>query len=718
MNELDKIILGIVELEKGKPITKKALIFKVQKNYADHDVRDIFKSLRYLSNNFLISHNQLGKIKEGYKNGEVIDQSGGSGVIFINNIGDGFIKIEDSTDEYYVNKKNLHGGLSGDKVSFVLMDKQTKKNLNDAIVTEVIERNTLYFVGTISISRGIVYCNLDDHKVFQRIIIINPSQLVEGYKVWVRAIEFLPSTIKVEVVKVIGHKDDIGIDIESIVFSHGIEPAFDNDVIDYANNLSKTIDAQEKARRVDLTHLPIVTIDPSTSKDLDDAIYVIKELDQYRLYVSIADVSHYVKPNTILDEEARKRGTSIYLIDKVIPMLPHILSNDICSLNPEQETLTITCEMVVKLDGSFGEIKVYDSIINSQKRFSYDEVNTYFKDQTKLEGVSSQIYKMLDDSHDLYQILRSMLSKRGYIDFEIKEPKILLDDKGKVSDIVSYERGDAQMMIENFMIAANEATTLFYNQKFKDQAFVYRVHDKPNEAKLTYFQTEAKKINFVTKGDVHQIEPHTISNWISQNNFVEPKKTILNKLLLKTMVKAEYSTKNIGHFGLASKNYTHFTSPIRRYPDVLVHRIYKMQLTNPESYTNNDRQQLFDALEFDCQDASKKEVRAVEIEREVNSLKYAEFMASKIGETYEGIVTHITGNGVFVELTNLIEGMVRLSNIKINDFFNYNQEDNTLIGIKTKIKISFGCRVKIKVTNVNVQLKQIDFSLLEIINVF
>ena len=561
-----------------------------------------------------------------------------------------------------------------------------------------------------------IYCNLDDHKIFHKIIIVNPSQLVDGNKVWVKAVEFSPSFIKVEVIKIIGHRDDIGIDIQSIVFGHGIEPEFSDEIIDYANNLSKEITQDEKKRRIDLTHLPIVTIDPSTSKDLDDAICVVKEENQYRLYVSIADVSHYVRPNTILDEEAKKRGTSIYLIDKVIPMLPHILSNDICSLNPEEETLTMTCEMVIKLDGSFGEIKVYDSIINSRKRFSYDEVNNYFKDNLKMDNISHKIYEMLDTSCELYEILRPMLFKRGYIDFEIKEPKILLDDNGKVIDVVSYNRGKAQMMIENFMIAANEATTLFYNDKFKDKDFVYRIHDKPSETKLAYFQAESKKMNFITKGDVFKIEPHTISNWISQNNFVEPKKTILNKLLLKTMVKAEYSTKNIGHFGLASSNYTHFTSPIRRYPDILVHRIFKMLLTDTKNYTVNDKIQLFDTLSLDCQNATKKEIQSVEIEREVNSLKYAEFMSTKIGEFYEGIVTHITGNGIFVELTNLIEGMVRLSNIKINDFFNYNEQENILIGMKSKIQISFGTRVKIKVMNVNIQLRQIDFSLLEIIS--
>lgn len=715
MNNLDQAILNIVNNEKGRPISKKLLISKIQKINPNFEVKEIFKSLRYLANNFLISYNQLGKIKEGYKDGNIIAENGGEGLIFINNIGDGFIRIEDSTVEYYVNKKNLKGSLSGDKVNFAITDKISKKEINDAIITKVIERNSSYFVGTITITNGRVYCDLDDYKVFQKIVIVNPSQLVDGHKVWVKALEFYENEIKAEVVKVIGHKNDVGIDISSIVYGYGINPEFSNEVINEVNQISKIISSDERKRRVDLTNLPIITIDPATSKDLDDAVCVTRDKKDFKLYVSIADVSHYVKTNTLVDDEAKTRATSIYLIDKVIPMLPHVLSNDICSLNPHEDRLTMTCEMTIKENGDFGEIKVYDSIINSKHRFAYDDINLYIKDGTKDNQVDQNIWEMIDDSLELFKVLRNNLVKRGYIDFEIKEPKIELNQNGKVKNISSYERGQAQMMIENFMIAANEAVTIFFNNKFEEKPFVYRIHDKPNESKLNYFLIESKKMGFAIKGDVFKIKPNNISDWVRDNNFQEPKKTILNKLLLKTMSKAEYSTKNIGHFGLASEQYTHFTSPIRRYPDVLVHRLFKMLLTDQQNYKQSDLELMLTNLVKDCENASQKEVQAVSIERDVNSLKFCEFMETKIGEKFDGIITHVMGNGIFVELTNLIEGMVRISNIKVNDFFVFDKEKNILIGEKTKTIISFGMKVQIIVTNVNVKLKQIDFSLLAII---
>ncbi|MGL5630500.1 MAG: ribonuclease R [Mycoplasmoidaceae bacterium] len=714
MNALDKLIIKLLEKEYSKPISKNRLISRIQEIDKNFSTKDIFNSFHFLEKNLLISFNQIGQIRPKYVDGNIIDKFEKIGIIFINNLGDGFIKMDGSTEEYYVNKKNTNWSISGDKVSFVVTDKKSKNN-QDAIVTKIIEHNTEFFVGTIVINNNRIYCDLDNYKIIQKIEIINPSNLVNGHKVWVKAVEYNKQIIKVEVVKILGHKDDIGIDITSIVYSHDVEPEFSKEVEQAANDLDKTISSSERKRRIDLTNLPIVTIDPKTSKDMDDGICVLKENANFRLYVAIADVAHYIKPGSILDLMASERATSIYLVNKVIPMLPHILSNDSCSLNPGIDILSMVCEMVIQPDGSIIDIKVYDAIINSKRKFAYEEVNEYFINKQKIHDIDNNIWEMLDNAYTLYQILRTAINKRGYIDFEIKEPKIILDEKENIIDVVTRERGPAQMLIENFMIAANEATTILFNRLFNNKPFVYRIHDKPNESKLKYFQIETKKLGFAINGDLTKIKPSTISSWLKNNNWEGQKQILINKLLLKTMAKAEYSINNIGHFGLASKNYTHFTSPIRRYPDVMVHQLFKIFHTNKESYGNINLSKFLDNLEANCENSSKKEIQAVEIEREVNLFKFCQFMENKIGQKFSGIITHVIKNGFFVELENLIEGMVRLPNINLDDYFIFDSESNVLIGKKSNIRLTFGTLVKIRVLSVNIPLRQIDFELEEVI---
>ncbi|MGL4647274.1 MAG: ribonuclease R [Mycoplasmoidaceae bacterium] len=713
MNKLDKTILTILEDQKEKPIPRKILIDKVLLTNKEIIVKNIFHSFRYLEKIKKIKILPNGKVVLSFNIGNEIPDTKAEGTISINSYGDGFIKpTNDPQNEVYINIDYTNGALNEDLVEFVKTDGPSKKNLAIGKVLKVIKRAKDIFVGEFKKTATGYEVILNDFKINKKIIIENLSGIVDGHKLLMKAIEYHPDSINVEVIKIIGHKNDVGIDILSIVYDYNIEPEFPQAVIDAANLCDKTVTLDERQKRKDLTNLPFITIDPETSKDLDDAICVKKENENYRLWVSIADVSHFITMNSVLDQEAFNRGTSIYLVNKVIPMIPHLLSNDICSLNPNEERLTLTCEMLINPNGEFKSIDVYPSVFINKRRFAYNEVNQYYAKENLLVDDTDEIRDVLDISYELFKILRRNFKKRGYIDFEINEPKIVLDENEKPIDIVMYERGDAQMMIENFMVAANEAVTINFQKNHLP--FIYRVHDKPNETKLKNFAIEAKKLNFKIDNNINDIKPNTIAKWIDDNRETSSSQ-LINKLLLRVMAKAEYSTNNIAHFGLASKFYTHFTSPIRRYPDLIVHRLYRMFTFEKHLYSNEQRSFLLSKLNEICQQSSKKEEIAVAIEREVNALKFAEYMEKHVGDIFEGIISHITGFGIFIELKNSVEGLCKISNIKINDFFNYIVENNTFVGNKTKIVLSFGTLVKVRVVSVNLLTKKIDLELIELI---
>lgn len=706
MNKIDTLILEILKKEE-KPIPKGILIKKIEEQNNGFDKNSIFKSIKWLSINGEIKELQTGKLIIGYENGNIIEGSNGRGIIRINSSHDGFVKDEDGNSLCYINKKNLNSALDGDEVEFMLFDKKTKDDLQDGLITKVINRSKTLYTALFQKNEKGNWFEIDDQKIYQKVYVKDISQLSNGMKVLLNFFEISNNSINADVVKIIGNINDVGNDIISVVYDYGVEPEFSEDIIKFTNKLDFKITNDEIAKRKDLRNLNFITIDPRESKDLDDSICLKKEGDLFRLWVSIADVAHYVRPDTILDNEAFERSTSIYLVDKVIPMLPHILSNNICSLNQNEDRLSMTCEMLIDRNGNIKEADVYESIINSKKRYAYDDVNDFFEYKYIEEDYS--LKEMLTQSYELYKILRDNFVRRGYIDFDVPEPKIILGSNGKVVDVKLRERGDAQMMIENFMVAANEASTFIFNEN--NQKFIYRVHDKPSEKKIKNFQIECKKIGFKVDGDVHNIKSNSISKWIDQNK--EYSHSLFSRILLKTMSKAEYSVDNIGHFGLASDSYTHFTSPIRRYPDIIVHRIYKMFYLRKNDYTDKQRQWLLNHLESICKQSSEREQRAIQIERDVNSLKFAEFMETKIGSEYNGIISHVTSFGVFVELDNTVEGLCRTKNIKINDFFIFSEEENIFIGEKTKKIITFGNKVKIKVIGANSKNKQIDFEILE-----
>ncbi len=660
-NTLRQLIQKIV-IEDGKPIPKAILVNKVfhkDKSFRKNDIFNEINDMISLGTLRVLSKSQ--KIVIGYEDAEVDMSKTYEGTISVNAKNSGFIKLDNEQKaKYFVYRTNLNQALDGDRVEFALLKKAPKKDLLDAVVVKVISHAKDFYTGLININKDGTYTiTLDDEKMYLPVKLDSLQGLVDGQKILIKIKTYEKDAAYGTVSKIIGHSSDVGVDILSIVYDNGVEPDFNQEVLEYARKLTLNIDDYQRKIRKDLTNLPIVTIDPATSKDFDDAIYVKKNNeDEYFLSVSIADVSHYVRFNTVLDQEALKRGCSIYLVDRVIPMLPHNLSDDLCSLNPNVERLTLTCDMLINKNGRIKNIKVFPAIIKSHRRFSYDEVNDYFNKKSNLDKDSAEVKQMLNDALELHKILDAEKHRRGYISFEIPEPIIKLDDKGFPIEILTRKLGRAQNMIENFMVAANEAVTIYANRK--KWPFVYRVHEKPNEDRLKTFSIEAKKLGFNITTDIEDIESRDIAKWILDNKN-NKNLDLINLMLLRSMAKAKYSIENLGHFGLALENYTHFTSPIRRYPDLLVHRIFWMYEFQKNQFNESNRKHFSDQLGEFADKSSKNELIAIKCENDVNAMKFAEYMTKHIGEEFEGFVSAVSNFGVFVELPNTIEGMIKTS---------------------------------------------------------
>lgn len=710
---LKDLILNILKSE-TRPIPKNILLSKVIKNNKSHTYipNKIFDStieqMISLGNIRYLPKNQ--KLVLGYINGPIDKSQKYIGTIAVNSKGHGFVTLDNEKKAtFYVYHTNLNGALNGDKVSVYKMEKDHEGDLIDAVVDEIIEHNRNFCVCLFNKKSDKEYEFIpDDSKEYLPIVVdsVDIEGLVDGSKVLIQLNHFEKDKIYGTISRIIGHKDDPNSDILSIVYDNGVNPDFEQDVLDYANNLKLDINQKQKSLRHDLTNELHVTIDPATSKDFDDSILVKKNTDgTYKLFVSIADVAHYAKYGSLLNESAKKRGTSIYLTDRVIPMIPHSLSNDLCSLNPNVKRFAITCEMDIDENANYKSIQVYPSIIESKRRFSYDEVNDFFKDSSSLKQDTKEIKEMLSLSYQLYQILNAAKTKRGYINFNVPEPKIICDEKGFPIDIQLYQSGQAQEMIENFMLCANECVTKFVDKK--GLPFIYRIHDKPNEDKIKNLLLETKKLNFKITTDLNNIQPNDIAKWFA-DNIDNPNMDIINIMMLRTMAKAEYSSHNIGHFGLALKQYTHFTSPIRRYPDLMVGNVLWMNFFDKDSYSKELIKQFNAELESNAKLSSKNEIISVNCEREVNSMMFAKYMTKHIGEEYEAFVNGVSGFGVFVELPNTIEGLIKINNLG-TDFYIYNEQTKEIIGKTTNQRFSLGTKLIVKCISSNPLTREIDF---------
>ena len=533
------------------------------------------------------------------------------------------------------------------------------------------------------------------------------KDIVEGHKVLVKTVKQV-NTKKylAEVVKIIGHKDDPGTDILSIAYKHGIYEDFGEEVEKELESIPNEVNPKDLTGRKDLTGLVTFTIDGDDTIDIDDAISLIMlENGNYQLGVHIADVSNYVKENTALGDAAYERGTSSYLADTVIPMLPHKLSNGICSLNEGVVRLTMSCVMEINHKGKVVNYDIFPSYIKSSKRMTYAKVNDII-----VRDIVDPLYEPFVDTlkkmNELHKIIRKEKIERGYIDFEIDEAKIVQDETGKAIGVKRREREEGDMLIEDFMISANETVA---NHIFQmDLPFIYRVHEDPKPEKVEEFMNLVKILGYKLDGISSGFTPKTMQKILSQ---LKGKKEfdILSSLLLRTMRKAEYSRDNVGHFGLSSKAYTHFTSPIRRYPDLEVHRLLKRYLVNNDM-SMTTIQTLENSLVEIATHSSERERAAVDAEREVLDMKMAEYMEDHIGEEFDGVISTITNFGFFVALPNLIEGLVHVQTLK-GDYYSYIPELLSMIGKSTKKTYRLGDKVRVKCISASKANSMVDFEL-------
>ena len=508
-----------------------------------------------------------------------------------------------------------------------------------------------------------------------------------------------------EIIKIIGHKNDVGVDILSFVYQYEFNPTFPDEVISATDEIPTEVSQSDKEGRVDLRDKTIFTIDGDDTKDIDDAISIKKlSPDVYELGVHIADVSHYVKRDSILDKEAYERGTSVYLVDRVIPMIPHKLSNGICSLNPNVDRLALSCVMNINSKGYVISYKIFPSVIRSRKQMTYNCVNQILEKNTTPEGYEPFVND-LKLMNELSNILRKKMVNHGYLEFNRPEAKILVDESCHPYKIDLRYQGTGEKLIENFMIAANETVAGFVEDK--KLPGIYRVHDKPNKEKLQVFLKFLNLKGYNIKADINKFRATDYQRLLKMLSG-SPEEVILNTLAIQTMSKAKYSDINIGHFGIASKRYSHFTSPIRRYPDLTLHRLvkdYSKDTPKNVSYWSNH---LFDIAIH----SSKKEQDAIDCERDVEKMKKAEYMESHIGERYDGIISGVCEFGFFVELENTVEGLVRLDTLA-GDYFIYNKELNAILGKNSKSRYMYGDSVTVEVIKASRETSQIDFALIK-----
>lgn len=622
------------------------------------------------------------------------------------------IPDDESEKDVYIHSSDLSSAMNNDKVIVRIEKRGQHDKRTEGVVIRVVERANHEIVGTFEKSKSFGFVIADDQRVPNDIFIPKNKikGAVTGHKVLVSITKFPKGrkSAEGEVIKILGHKNDPGIDILSIIYKHGLKLDFPENVLNEAAQIPEQVTEAELNGRRDLRDKQIVTIDGADAKDLDDAVRVERlENGNYLLGVYIADVSHYVTEGSALDKEAYERGTSVYLVDRVIPMIPHKLSNGICSLNPGVDRLTLGCEMEIDKKGKVLEHEIFEAVIRTTERMTYDNVNRILVDQDEqVMQEYENLVPLFQNMEALAEVLRRKRFGRGAIDFDFKEAKVLVDEEGKASDVVIVERSVGEKLIEEFMLCSNE--TIAEHFHWMDVPFVHRIHEKPDEAKMNTFFEFLGGLGLGMKGkasDVHPLELQKVLNKVKG----EQEELVISKLMLRSMKQAKYDPNSVGHFGLSTEFYTHFTSPIRRYPDLTVHRLIRTYLLKG-NMSSKIIKKWKDALPDITKHTSEMERAAVEAERDVDDLKKAEFMLDKIDEEFTGIISSVTSFGLFVELENTVEGLVHVSYMD-DDYYHYSETSHALIGEMSKKIYRIGDEVDIKVINVNMEEHAVDFIL-------
>lgn len=703
--KIKEAILGFMKEQAYKPMDMQELskIFDINKE----EYKTFKKALKSMEKEGIVVRNRNDKFGVPERMGLV------SGKLQVHSRGYGFlIPDEEERQDVFIPSSYMNGAMNGDKVIAKILKEDLKGKKCEGEIIRINERANKTILGVYEDSKNFGFVVAEDKRIQYDIFIPRQKkgEAKTGDMVIVEITQWPEKkrNPEGEIVDILGKKGEKGIDILAIIKKFALPEEFPDKVEKFAANIEEDIPKGEYKRRVDLRDVRMVTIDGEDAKDLDDAVSIERLPNgKYKLGVHIADVTHYVRENNPLDKEALKRATSVYLIDRVIPMLPRKLSNGICSLNPKVDRLTLSCIMTIDGSGKVLEHEIVESVIKTNDRMTYTDVTKILRDND--EELIEKYEYLVDDfkaMEELCEILNHKRLQRGAIDFNFEESKIILDELGKPVDIKPYERAIANRIIEEFMLVANE--TVAEHMFWTKIPFVYRIHEDPNEEKLHHFREFIYNLGYVMKWS-NEVHPRALQDILEK---VQGKKeeTVVSTLLLRSMMQAKYAPQCVGHFGLAARYYCHFTSPIRRYPDLQIHRIIKEFING--AITEERSNKLISIVDYASRQSSEMERIAQEAEREVDDLKKAEYMSERIGEEYEGIISSVTSFGMFVELPNTIEGLVHISDLN-GDYFIYDERHLALIGERTKKMYRLGDSVKIKVTKVDIDNREIYFRLVE-----
>ncbi len=646
------------------------------------------------------------------KNGDFV-----KGKFIYNERGFGFVETDDDDKDIFIPPNMTFGSMTGDIVRVKITTPAEENHRAEGTIVDIIERKTKFLIGTFQKSKNYGFV-VPDEKAMGTDIFISKKlrhKAKNGDKVVVSIKKYPEGNMSAEgeIIEVLGKSSDTNVDLISVIRAHDYKLVFPKEVNKEANSLPQVV--RDIDGRVDLRDKEIFTIDGDDTKDIDDAVSLYMDGENYILGVHIADVSTYVKSGTALDKEARKRGTSVYLIDTVIPMLPRELSNGICSLNPNEDRYALSVEMKISKSGEVLESKIFKSVIKSKIQMTYNKVYDILVNNIVAEGYEPHV-ETLKLMEKLALILVDKKSKMGAIDFDMPEAKIILDENDAVVDIKLREMTIANKLIEEFMILANEVVAETFNKK--ELPFIYRIHEKPEVDRIEKLNTMLKNLGYpeidlnvcTKKGKVNgnnlALQLKNVMNLAKGNE----NEKLVSLLVLRTMQLAKYSNENIGHFGLASEYYCHFTSPIRRYPDLFIHRVISSYLAN-ELDSKMISKYKKQAIKY-AETSSEMEQEEEEAERDLYEIKKCEFMQKHVGEIYDGSISGVTSFGIFVELENTVEGLIRLENMK-DDYYVYDENCMRLIGKRTNKIFKLGDKVKVKVVSANKLLRRIDFELID-----
>ena len=702
MEEQQQKILDLMKDEDYVPMKAKelALIMRVPKN----EYNEFLEVLGNLELEMKIQKNRKNRYK-------LVEKTYYDGIYRKNQKGFGFVRIENE-EEIYITKENSLNALNGDRVLVEILEESNKVKSAEGKVVRILKHEKDTIVGIFQNNKSFGFVVPDDRNFGTDIFISkkNFGKARDNHKVLVKITKYPQDGKNAEgkIIEVLGNVNEAGVDMLSLIKEYNLPSTFPEEVVEEAKKYGDKIDEKDIKNRVDFRDRKIFTIDGEDAKDLDDAVRVEKlDNGNYKLEVHIADVSHYVKENSLLDREAIIRGTSIYMLGRVIPMLPRELSNGICSLNEGEDRFTLSCIMEIDKKGNVISGEVVKGIINVTKRMSYTDVQAILDGNELVINHYKPYIQEFKNMEELALILKNKRMEQGYLNLDIPESKIGLDIDGKVVSVGKYETSFANEIIEQFMLSANE--TIAEKFYWLQAPFIYRVHEKPDIEKIQELNKFLFNFGLKIKANKDNIYPKEFAKILEETKGKEEEKVVSN-LVLRTLKLARYEAENKGHFGIASNYYCHFTSPIRRYPDLFIHRVISKYLEENYDVKENWIEEHQKQAEDRAKQSSEREKIATKVEREAEDLKKAEYMESRIGEEYEGIVSSITSFGMFVELENTIEGLIRFEDLG-DEYFIYNEEKKQLIGEKSNKVYKIGDKVKIRVKKASKILRQIDFEI-------